>query len=82
MPEPATSFYDIGEELAIFDPLTWQTHLLNRTATEIVYAVQDGADTAKEIAEIIAPGNATFRQEVESLLTALSNLGLVKRVED
>ena len=73
----------MGEELLFFDPLTWQTHVLNRTAADIVGTLSTGSATSAEaIADSIAPGDEAFRQEVESLLLRLFELGLLERAHE
>lgn len=80
-PHPAVLVRQLDQELLLFDALTWRTHLLNTTAAELVRLIGQDASSAQVLAETLAPGDAGFRQEVEALLQALSDLGLIERVE-
>ena len=80
-PTPGVVVRQVDEELLLFDLLTWQTHLLNATASEIVRLIGQSANCAEDLAEALAPGNTAFRYEVDNLLKALSVLGLVECVE-
>ena len=79
-PHSAVLVQQLDQELLLFDALTWRTHLLNTTAAELVRLIGRGVGSAENLAETLAPGDAGFRQEVEGLLRALSDLGLIERV--
>ena len=79
--EPGVIFEEVDEELLLFDSLTWQTHLLNATAAELVRLIAQGAISTRDLAESLMPGDTDFRQEVETLLQSLADLGLVKCVD-
>jgi PqqD family protein of HPr-rel-A system len=73
--------HQLDEELLLFDSLTWRTHLLNSTATELVRLLEQGVDSVIDLAEALAPDDASFQSEVEALLSGLLEIGLVERVQ-
>lgn len=70
----------LDEELLLFDPHSWRTHLLNATAAELVQLLQH-ARSAEDLAEALCPEDPVFLHELGSVLSELSELGLVERVE-
>lgn len=81
LPSPGVTVRKLDDELLLFDSLTWRTHLLNATAAELVRLIGESPSSVEDLVEALAPENADFRQEVEGLLRALADLGLVERVD-
>ena len=80
-PSSAALFQQLDEELLLFDLLTWRTHLLNSAAAELVRLIEEKESSSSTLAEALAPGDAGFRLEVENLLGALLDLGIVESAE-
>jgi PqqD family protein of HPr-rel-A system len=77
-----------GDEALVFNPLSWETHLLNGVAMRVLDALAEGprADT-ELVAELFgsdprAGEPRSMRDEIASFLGELDGLGLAERVRE
>ncbi|MCC6609940.1 MAG: HPr-rel-A system PqqD family peptide chaperone [Burkholderiales bacterium] len=74
-----------GAEAVVFNPLSWETHLLNETAAHIVDALrrglQDADALATDLTAALDPAGSpeAYTAQIEGLLEELEGLGLVDR---
>jgi len=74
-----------GAEAVVFNPLSWETHLLNETAAHVVESLRRGPQGAWELAaaltESLDPdsGPQVYVDQVATLLEELEALGLAVR---
>ena len=79
-----------GDEAVVFNPLSWETHLLNQTAAHVVDSLRRGSQSAWELAaaltEDLDPECApeAYSEQIERLMEELEGFGLAVResVED
>jgi PqqD family protein of HPr-rel-A system len=79
---PRTRVRRFGDEGLVFNPLSWETHLVRDPALRVVEVLASGprreADLAAELAsEDGEPDVASVRDRIKPLLDELRNLGLV-----
>ena len=72
-----------GVEAIVFNPVTWETHLLNESASLVLDALLEGPRSVDEIVETVARVSGTsvperFGEQVGELLGQLESLGLVR----
>lgn len=70
------------DEALVFNPSSWETHLLNEAAALVLDALVAGPRSVDEIvAEVVNAGEVTvpegFADQVSELLGQLASLGLV-----
>jgi PqqD family protein of HPr-rel-A system len=74
-----------GAEAVVFNPLSWETHLLNESAAHVVETLRRGPQGAWELAAALAedldPEAApeTYADQVAALMEELEGLGLAVR---
>jgi len=74
-----------GAEAVVFNPLSWETHLLNETAAHVVDSLRRGPQGALELAAALAedldPESApeAYADQVAVLMEELEGLGLAVR---
>jgi PqqD family protein of HPr-rel-A system len=78
---------DFGEECVVFNPLSWDAHLLNGAAAAVLELLTGGAQTEEEVAAYLAELLVeSERSEAlphgQHLLHELAQLGLVRTVDD
>jgi len=72
-------------EAVVFNPLSWETHLLNETAAHVVGYLrrrpQSAAELAAALVQDLDPESAAeaYTDQIEALLEELEALGLVMR---
>jgi len=79
---PRTRVHRFGDEGLVFNPLSWETHLVSDPALRVVEVLASGprreVDLALELAaEDDEPDVASVRNRLKPLLDELRNLGLV-----
>jgi len=79
---PRTRVRRFGDEGLVFNPLSWETHLVRDPALRVVEVLAGGprreTDLAAELAgEDGEPDVASVRDRIKPLLDELRNLGLV-----
>jgi len=77
-----TSVLRVDDEALVFNPATWETHLLNESASLVLGSLLAGAGTIDEIVATVTrvSGAAVpdgFAEQVGDLLGQLESLGLV-----
>jgi PqqD family protein of HPr-rel-A system len=75
--------FDGDEEALVFNPATWETHLLNEAASLVLDALVEGPRSVDElVADVAKAGDVTlpdgFAEQVGELLGQLESLGLVR----
>jgi len=83
---PAIRTIPLDDELVVFNPVTWETHLLNAAGAQVFEALLERALTFGDLhAELEAfragQGEPVRDDQVEALLAELEELGLVTRVD-
>jgi len=74
-----------GDEAVVFNPLSWETHLLNETAAHVVEALRRGPSDAESLAADLTAAldpevsPEAYVAQIEGLLEELEGLGLVVR---
>lgn len=71
----------LGRHLVVFNPVSWETHLLNAAAGEVLLALADRPQTVAEIgallADLLAPEErSSAAAHAEATLQQLQALGL------
>jgi len=79
---PQTQVRRFGDEGLVFNPLSWETHLVRDPALRVVELLGSGprreADLASELgSEYDEPDLASARDRIRPLLDELQGLGLV-----
>jgi PqqD family protein of HPr-rel-A system len=77
-----TAVLRFDDEALVFNPATWETHLLNDSASIVLDALAAGPQTLAEIVGyVVAAGEVAlpegFADQVGELLGQLESLGLV-----
>lgn len=70
----------LGGGAALFNPLSWETHLLDAAATELILALREhaaGAPLARAEFESVCSEEPAVRASLEALLPTLLEIGLV-----
>jgi len=72
------------DEAMVFNPLTWETHLLNGVAMSVLDALASGPRLEAELLDEVwggdaEPGPGSARSEAVRFLHELDSLGLVER---
>ncbi|GMV55653.1 MAG: hypothetical protein AMXMBFR6_14580 [Betaproteobacteria bacterium] len=70
----------LGSGAALFNPLSWETHLLDAAATELTLALREhaaGAPLARAEFESIWSEEPAVRVSLEALLPTLLEIGMV-----
>ena len=81
--DPAnTAVLRFDDEAVVFNPATWETHLLNESASLVLGALLEGPRSVDEIVAIVmrvsdVPVPDGFSEQVGELLGQLESLGLV-----
>ena len=76
-----------GDEAVVFNPLSWETHLLNETAAHVVDALRRGFTDAEALAADLTAAldpeasPEAYVDQIERLLEELEGLGLVVRCD-
>jgi len=70
------------DEAVVFDPLSWDAHLLNNAATAVLELLQDEPRTELEVIEFLADAlqpkeQVRAAEHAKQLLVELKTLGLV-----
>lgn len=74
-----------GAESVVFNPLSWETHLLNETAAHVVDTLRRGPQTAWELAAALAedldPESSpeAYADQIAMLMEELEGFGLAAR---
>jgi len=74
-----------GNEAVVFNPLSWETHLLNETAAHVVEALRRGPHDADALAADLTAAldpevsPETYVAQIEGLLEELEGFGLAER---
>ena len=74
-----------GAEAVVFNPLSWETHLLNETAAHVVESLRQGPQSVQELAaalvEDLDPNSPAelYTDQVAVLMDELEALGLASR---
>lgn len=81
---PATSLklQELEDGLAVFSPLSWDTHLLNESAAAVLESVMQAPRTEQELTDLLAElldesGRAEAARYARSIITELSQLNLI-----
>jgi PqqD family protein of HPr-rel-A system len=81
---PGTRLRWLDGEAVLFNPVSWETHLFNESASLILATLLEAPQGAWEIAEALSqegirldPEAGPLEAEVESLLAQLEDLGLI-----
>lgn len=77
-----TAVLRFDDEALVFNPESWETHLLNEAASLVLAALAGGSRSVEEIvAEVSRAGGVAvpegFAEQVRELLGQLESLGLV-----
>ncbi len=83
---PGVRIVFLDDEAVIFNPSSWETHLLNAASALVVESLQrqslSVSDVEQLLAEALADAEKPFaRQHAESVLSELSSLTLVAAVD-
>lgn len=83
--DPAIRTIPLDDELVVFNPVSWETHLLNPAGAQLFEALLEGTLSLRELRvelEALRSGqDEPIREEqIEALLAELEDLGLVMRV--
>lgn len=75
--------FDFGAESIVFNPLSWDAHLLNAAAAAVLDLLASGAHTTDEVEEylrelLVESDRADAAQHARRLLDELDQLGLVR----
>jgi PqqD family protein of HPr-rel-A system len=78
---------DFGDEFVVFNPLSWDAHLLNTAAAAVLHLVAEAprteADLAAFLREVLRDEERDAAdQHARQLLLELAQLGLVRSVEE
>jgi len=78
--------FEFDDEAIVFDPVAWDTHLLNASAIAVldllVEAPRSEADVARFLQDVLRPEERANAADFSSrLIRELSSLGLVRAVE-
>ena len=87
--DPAqTRVRQFGDEALVFNPLSWETHLVNDSVTRVIGALARGHQSEHELGAALAGeegGDVDAEDagsELRSVLEQLESLGLVSRVPE
>jgi PqqD family protein of HPr-rel-A system len=74
-----------GDEALVFNPLSWETHLVNLSVARVIEALVHGHKSEVELGATLAneEGGTVVedaRNEIRGVLRQLESLGLVARV--
>ena len=85
--DPAqTRVRQFGDEALVFNPLSWETHLVNLSVIRVVEALSQGRKSEAELDAMLADEedgiveSEDARNEIRVVLEQLESLGLVSRV--
>jgi PqqD family protein of HPr-rel-A system len=73
------------DDALVFNPVTWETHLLNGVGMRVLDALAAGAKREGELVAELYGGNADFaskRDEVARFLDDLATLGLAEAEQE
>jgi PqqD family protein of HPr-rel-A system len=75
--------FDFGDESIVFNPLSWDAHLLNAAAAAVLDLLAGGARTAGEVEDylrdlLVDTERAEAASHARRLLDELAQLGLVR----
>jgi PqqD family protein of HPr-rel-A system len=76
-------FQRFDDEALVFNPLTWETHLLNGVAARVLDAVSETPRTQAHLVAELCGGDEELeatRDRVAKFLHELETLGLIERV--
>jgi PqqD family protein of HPr-rel-A system len=77
-----------GDEALVFNPLSWETHLLNGVAMRVLDALAAGPKGETELVAELFGGDPrageprSMRDEIASFLGELDGLGLAERLRE
>jgi len=79
--------FDFGDECIVFNPLSWDAHLLNPAAVAVLDLLGGNAQTRDDVAAylrdlLVESEQADAAHHSERLLDELAQLGLVRTVAD
>lgn len=79
--------HDFGEQCAVFDPLSWDAHLLNRAAIAVLDLFAEGPHSAHDVAAFLAEAlrpedRAHAADHARELIAELASLGLIRAVNE
>ena len=80
-----TRFCRFESESLVFNPLSWETHLLNESAVQVVAALAETPQSVRDLVErmleagMAAQGELSVEDQLEGLLIELENLGIATR---
>ena len=82
---PTIRSVPLDDELAVFNPVSWETHLLNPGGAQVFEVLLERAASIRELrAELEAlradEGEPIRDEQIEALLAELEDLGLITRV--
>lgn len=75
--------FDFGDESIVFNPLSWDAHLLNAAAAAVLELFAGGAQSEQDVENylrelLVAPDGADAALHMRRLLDELAQLGLVR----
>jgi len=79
--------FDFGDECIVFNPLSWDAHLLNPAAVAVLDLLSGDAQTPDDVAAclrdlLVESEQAAATHHSERLLDELAQLGLIHTVAD
>lgn len=80
---PGIRSFDFGDEWVVFNPLSWDAHLLNPAAAVVLELLDGEGQTADEIAAtlrevLVESEQAAAAEHAQRLIGELLGLGLVR----
>ena len=75
-----------GAEAVVFNPLSWETHLLNETAAHVVESLHHGPRSVEELSAALVEGldpesaPEVYADQIAALMVELEAFGLALRV--
>lgn len=78
---------DLGDEAVVFDPLSWDAHLLNPAAVAVLDLLQRAPRSERDVEEFLRDGlrpdvRAEAAEHARRLLAELQSLGLARALEE
>lgn len=75
---------EFGDGVLVFQPVSWEVHILNPAAAAVLQACQDGPRSAESVAELLGQlidesDVKALRLQSADLLVELEQLGLLQR---
>lgn len=79
--------HDFGDQCAVFDPLSWDAHLLNPAAIAVIDRLADRPHTVVEVEAFLADAlrpedRSRARDHATALMVELASLGLIHPLDE